>query len=60
MYSIHYRGEEFPAMGYASEAEAIRAAFAAGDPEARIEWETEREDLGTARQLAEELDLDID
>ena len=59
MYAILFTGDEFWTNGYESEAQAVRTAMEADDPQARIEWSTEREDLGTAGQLAEELALEI-
>jgi hypothetical protein len=59
MYAILFTGDIFWTNGYLSEAEAVRTAMEAKDPNARIEWSTEREDLGTAGELAKELDLDL-
>ncbi len=60
MYAILFTGDELWSDGYASEAEAVRTAMEQGDPEALIEWSVERETLGTAAKLAEELALDLD
>ena len=61
MYSIIFTNDGgLLTGGYQSEAEAVRAALDANDPQAIIEWDTERQELGTAEKLAKELDLDLD
>jgi hypothetical protein len=58
MYAILFTGDIFWTNGFLSEAEAVRSAMEAKDPQARIEWSTEREDIGAAGDLWEELGLE--
>ena len=54
-YEIHT--DVIEGQGYLSEAEAVRAAMESNLPNAEIVWTPEKEVLGIAKNLADELEI---